>query len=95
MTELEIILVIVEVVTVLLGVREHLSKRDIKSKAEVWVHDARGIALACTKLKEDCYEGKATVHEAGGRVSTISSDASSLFRSIADALNWKEGEPKP
>jgi hypothetical protein len=50
--------------------------------------------IACMALKEDCNADRATVQEAGGRVSTISSDASSLFQSIADALNWKEEEPK-
>ncbi len=95
LTAITVMTVMVEIFTAIWGVREHLSKRDIKSKAEVWLYDAQGIANACTVLKEDCKEGRATAKEAGGRVNTIGSDANSLFESIKDALNWKEREPKP
>ena len=66
-----------------------------KARAEVWLYNAKETALACTALKEDCYAGKATVQEAGGRIGTISSGAAGLYSSILDALNRKEGDPKP
>jgi len=58
LTAITVITVIMEVTTAIWGVREHLSKRDIKSKAEVWLRDAQGIANACTVLKEDCRQGE-------------------------------------
>jgi hypothetical protein len=89
---LTIVLAITEAITFVWAWQERQRNRDFKQKAQEWAKIVKGMANACTVMKDDCKEGGrvTSVKDAGGRIDTLGSFAHSLHCAMQAALRETE-----